>query len=476
MAFTLKLVQGGSTLVNLIDGTNFISSHWQPGLEAIDGPLVQDKWEGDVLGSSNDTVAQNFQLLNRTLLEAEKNYKRMKRGLPYTPIFLQLQLPTGSYLVQSEVFGSSIKNADDFLETPILGHVIENLRVEFKRRAYFEETGLTQVLTAQNASNNLAQLSISAQRGDLPSPLVVQVTPGTDNIENQVIAALLSEGTLANHLFRLEAEAGTFTGYNTAHGSGVASVADAQMSNGNGAEVTPSSTTENYRIRWTLDGSNGKLVTDQIHRYRVFVRCEEDTGAGSGYKFRVRMGIEAGGERRFGPWGHGEIQLVTVAGTYGVSLPLIDAGILALPALGGMSSVNFNVCIELHGQAASASGPKFRVDCIYLLPLFEGGEVGPLQTGFCVATMPFNLTSTLKLGVISGDDRVPNAYLASPTDGSLTFQRASIQGSPLFLNPNKAHKLYVMTRLADGAQTHKQNQTHTIDAWVRPRYRIVRGV
>lgn len=471
MAFTLKLVQGGSTLVNLIDGTNFATLHYKPGLKVAQGQFVTDELTLDILGASNDGAAANIQSLHRTLAYAKENAARLKAGLPYTPIFLNLQLPNGSYLLQSEIFGADDETLDKLIETPVLGNVVEDVTLKLKRRWYFEETSLTQIATAQNISNNVEQVSLSAPRGDVASPVMLRLTPGTASIEDQVIAVLLTDGTLANHIFRLEADNSGAVGYTVTFGTDVAAYTDANFSNGKGAEITPSSTNEAQRVLWTLDGSSSKPVADQIHRVRLFLRGYELSGAGSGYKLRARLGYKFGSKTIWGAWG--DAQKIFTAGSYTTSVPLMDCGVLALPDIGSASATNFNIVIEVRGQANSASGPKVRIDCAYVLPCYEGGMVGDVQTGFVAATMANTLDATY-LGVIDGNDHVPQAYLADSSN-NVAASHVGISGMPLFLRPNKASVLYVLTRLSDGAQTHKQNQTHVLDVWYRARYWIVRG-
>jgi hypothetical protein len=472
MAFTLKLVQGGSTLVNFVDGTNFSTLHWKPGFKTVQGQYVTDELTLDILGASNDGTAANVQTLHRALLYAKENLARLQAGQPYTPIFLNLQLPNGSYLLQSEVFGADDETLDKLLEVPVLGNIVEDVTLKIRRRWYFEETNLVQLVTAQNISNDLQPVSLSAPRGDVASPLLIRVTPGTASIEDQVLAALLTEGTLANHVYLLEADNSGAVGYTVTFGSGTAAYTDANFSNGKGAEITPANTNEAQRILWTLDGSSSKPVADQIHRVRLFLRGYELSGTGSGYKLRCRMGIKFGSTTVWGAWG--DTQKTYTAGSYTTSVPLMDCGILALPDIASTLTTNFNIVIEVRGQAASASGPNVRIDCAYLLPCYEGGIVGDVQTGFVAATMANTLDATY-LGAIDGNDRTPDAYLTDSSN-NVAAPCAAIAGMPIFLRPNKMSALYVLTRLSSGAQTHKQAQTHVLDVWYRPRYRVVRGV
>lgn len=542
MAFTLSMVQGGSTRVNWIDGVNFATLRWKPGLKRTQGQYVFDDCELDILGANTNGVAANLETLYQVLQDARDNFDKMKAGQPYTPIFLNVQLPNGSYLLQSEVFGYDSDTLDQLLETPILGSILESVRFKLLRRWYFEETTLTQIVTALNYSNNLQQISLGAPRGDVASPLLLRVTPGTASIEDQVIAALLTDGTLANHVFRLEADNSGAVGYTVTLGADAAAYTDANFSNGKGTEIAPTATTEARRILFTLDGSSSKPVADQLHRLRVFLRGYEMAGAGSGYKWRARLGFALGANLLWGAWG--DAQKITVAGAYTTSVPLLDCGLLAPPDLASTLTTNFNLVLELRGQAVggtlsgtvqktsgsaaivgtgtsfttelvvgqqisipggggtdtkivsvitnntnltltttcanSASGqtvttpgPKFRVDCIYVLPAYEGGKAGSVQTGFAAATLPFTLDATY-LGAMDGNDRMPDAYLADSSNN--VAMPGFSAGPPLFLRQNKASMLYLLTRLSSGAQTHKQAQTHIVDVWYRARYKIVRGV
>ena len=460
-----RLVQNGATRFDFTNDTYASIQSWEFGDG--DGRFVTDKGLIGITGASVDALAAKINLLKQVFEDAAINLELMKEGRRYTPIWMETQIDGGSYLLRSEVLGGKAHKSGNFFEKGLRGPYLSGMEVKVYRRDYYEESSPLTLINAVAYSNNLARVDLSAVRGDVPIPLFIKCAAGTSATDDQVVAALLGEGTFANHIPRLEADDTGGTGYSVTYGNNTGAYTDANFSGGKGAEFTPANTSDQMRVRWTLDGSGGKSVVDQLHRVRVLVRGYEVSGSGSGAVLRARMGIATGSTRRWGAWSERKTLPV---GSFSTDVPLIDLGLNAPPDLGSASATNFSVVFELYIDAASGSGPKVRIDWIAPLPVFEGGKVQGSRSGFAAVTLPRTLDAS-NLGVMDAHDRAAFGYVADTSD-NFVLPLTDINGKPLFLKPNTAMALYVLTKLSSGNQTHKQSVNNTLTIKATPRYRL----
>ncbi|MGB8644051.1 MAG: hypothetical protein WCF84_02350 [Anaerolineae bacterium] len=347
MAFTLQITQSGSTLVNLIDGTNYATVSFKRGLQRDALDLVRSQWQGDILGASASAVLQNLIALHRVMLAAQDNLQRAQAGYAYAPIWLQLQLPNAGTLAQAELFADDkvIKNLDKLLETSFLGNVLEDAQIDLYHRDYFEETAAVVLQNAQTFSNNGASIDIpNTLRGDLPAPLQIKVRAGSAGI-TRLTAALKAPatGTVANFTAMLEAESGVL-------GTNVALVADATLSPGSGnsgAQWTPGTTNEQGLVGIAMTTN----LLDQQGKLRLLVAVVEQAVAAN-VKLRARLGIYSGSyssigsAQAYGAWG----DATKFAATMGTRV-LVDCGILDNPPLDTFGQAVQGICLELWGTA-----------------------------------------------------------------------------------------------------------------------------
>lgn len=463
MSFTLQIVQGGSTLANLVDGTNYATTSFKPGLQTEAG-MVRSAWTGDILGSSINTTIANLNTLQQILLSASDNRDRSLSNRQYTPIFLQLQIPNASGTVQTELFADDkcLKNFDKLLETPILGNIIEEAQIDWLHRPYYEETSLTTLFTTSGISNNGADLSWAAAsiKGDLPAPLYIQSRADSTG-RDRIHVALRSPigGTISNFVFGYEAE-----GY-SARGANVANLSDANLSPGGagvtGQRYTPTGTAEQLLV--AIDLSTNQ--SDQLGQFRVLVRCR-DNNATANFTIRAKPAILLSGTYIYGDWGDAKKSVPAVGGT--TALPLVDCGIVSIPALDAVGNVTAAPSIHIYVQALTAAS-SFDIDKIFLLPCYEGGN----RSGIVIATYPVAAGNGAAPDMaVDSNDRLPSAYLV---DGSnaLTLPAQDLRGQRLFAFPNRAARLFLMTSVSSGL--HTWAVTNSVTVKVRPRYRIGRG-
>lgn len=463
MAIVAKLVQG-STLVDFTDGTNFALVSLDFSLTPDENGMVAHHAVVDVLGASNDAVADNLITLHRAILNAKNNFDRWKRGQSYTPIYFQTKLPNGTTTVQAELFGDWNETLEDLLTAPILSNMIENMSLPLLCRPYFEETARVAVTGSPfTVSNNGGSLAIpDTLRGDLPAPLYLKARTGMASAD-RVILALRGDGTVTNYVAKYEAES------YAVRGSGVADLTDATLSPGSGVSAqqwTPGVTTEQGLIGITITTN----LADKLGKFRLLAACKDDA-ASLNTKIRGRMGLYTGsystigGAQLYGDWGDAAKYALAV----GVRA-LIDCGVVSPPDTGG-AAVAGGMVIEIYGTAtATGATKKFTIDTIYLLPCFEGGD----ESGYLVASYPTALgTAAQPDGVVNMHDRVRRAYLVNNSD-VMVLPASDINGKSLSIFPGRAQSLYVMTAKQSNGN-HDWNQNQTVTAEYTPRYRVARG-
>ncbi len=464
---TLKFTQGGGTLFDLTDLTKSGLLSWS--IDAYpDGAFAKDTLTFHLRGTSIDNLFENLITLNRILLNAEDNENRGKRGQAYTPIFLQFQEATATYLVQSEVFGDKLEKLSNLLDRDAIhANRIQNISFTVRRRGYFEETAAVPLAGSPfTVSNNGALCNIASTdiRGDLPAPLKIVCRTAAANY-TQVMAALKADNTVANFVCKYEAEA------YSARGAGVADLSDSNLSPGGagvtGQRWTPANTNELSLVKFGFTNA-----VDQYGQFRLLVRCRDNAASTPNIKIRARVWRwdSASGLFLYGEWGDGQKFLPVVGGT--TILPIVDCGLLTAPiseigslGLSGSSSMGF----EVSGQAVSTA-TTFDLDCCYTLTGYEGGD----ESGFFSAAFPFALgTNAVPDAVLDSNDRMPDASLIDGSGNAYTT-RHDPSGKPIFVWPGRAQKLVVMADIAANG-THQWNHNNTVTVTYTPRYRVARG-
>lgn len=462
---TVKLVQGGSAIIDLQNYSNMIVSGWK--LEAYDPKAVtiEDEFLLNPIGSSITAFYDNLDTLGRTMLDGEDNYYQWQNGLSYTPIFLQFKQDGSSHMMQTEWFGANPKAVNNWLSAARRAKVLDALPTAFRRRPYWEETATQSLASSESVSNNGGYFDISGVRGNLPSPMHILVRTATTN-QDRIIVAAKARGTVTNFVNKYEAE--DYTTRNAA----VANLTDANFSGAGapqGQQWTPANTTATTILTWDITSN----ISDQLGTYRVFVRCR-DNNATFNVAVRVRAGVYTGSNTpQYGDYGSFR-KYGDGTGTSGGSnasagttaIPLIDCGIIKLPPVDLQGNAPAKMILELEGKAASVSGsPTFDVDCLYLMPLYEL----PMQSGYVMAKYPIALgNAAAPDGIITGLDRYPRAYLDDA--GVVQYGASEIRGAPLYAWNSDTIRVFVLTQ-RDSNLRHTQNLTNVVTITAMPRYR-----
>lgn len=469
MALLLYLKQGVATLFDFAAiGDSGLLSWTVDAYGDLAGQYAKDSITFHFRGTSNDDLLDNAITLNRVLALAAENERIKRDGGQYTPIYLVARIGSATNTVQSEIFGESLSGFDNLVANAVYASRLENITFTVKRQPYFEESALVSITGSPfTVSNSGGLISIPAEvRGDLPAPLYIKTRAGAASA-TRLAAGLRARGTVANWIAKYEAESATL-------GSGVALLADANLSPGSGntaAQWTPAVTTEQALCGWTISAN----VADQFGKFRVLVRAR-DNAAAVNTKIRVKAGIyngaySLGAAGLYGEWGYAAQYVSAVAGT--TVLPLVDCGVITLPPADTAGVAVAGLCLEIWGKAtATGVSYKFDVDCIYLIPCSEGAG----GSGFYSAQFPIVMgTGVQPDGVLDANDNQPAASIVDGSD-VLQFpaQADGTRGRPLFAWPNLAQKLIVLAFIASNGN-HNWNVNNTITVKYRPRYRIGRG-
>ena len=157
-----KLIQGGATLIDFMDLTNYAIFSLSPDLSPKER-LANSKIVFDVRGASNDAMIDNFIALNRVLLNAFDNEKRLRRNSPYTPIFLQAALSGQTNTLQSEVFEAVYTPPANWFAKAMVASRLEKAEIALSHRPYFEEASAVALQGSPfTANNNGALIRVSA--------------------------------------------------------------------------------------------------------------------------------------------------------------------------------------------------------------------------------------------------------------------------------------------------------------------------
>lgn len=442
MAHLFRLQQGSSTLVDLTDSTKWKLVAWNDTTLTV-----------HVVGSSADTLLDNYTTLRRALEIANENGRARRKGMSYTPVYLQHQFNGATNLTQSELLGGRDKPPRNFLKL-VFKHAVMDVGIELARRPYFEETS-AQSLASGAAANDGTGISLSAARGDVGAiPLYVKCRTSLAS-QDRLIAGVKWQGTVANFTSRYEAE-----DY-AAHGPNVADLTVGALFSGGGVDGqrwTPSGATSEQRLLLWRKTTN---VADQAGTYAVWVRCR-DNKATPGVRLRVRAGIYDGTSETWGDYADNPKYCKTGNAT----IELVYCGTIQFPPLEVGNSTPNGFSIELRG-ACDASPSTFDIDCVYLIPCDGAGG----RPGAGVATMTKTAgTGALPDMVLDANDRMPAGYLET-TAGAVLSGAADIAGAPLFVPPNTTAKLFALTQISStGAHDFAGSNTLTINCTPRTRW------
>lgn len=475
---TFKLVQGATTLFDFQSKSVNVLSSWSPQVYKHENKTIEDTLIVNPVGTSTAALYDNLISLWRALEIAAFNYMLWQNGTSYTPVYLQFQDSRLSHMMQTEVFGGDRDKFDNMLSAALRANVVPNIPLTIIRRPYWEQAGSNNtqaLLTAQVISGDGGYLDISGIRGDVPAATTIALTAGIAN-QDQVVLAFKAKGTPSNFVNIYEAESFTYRNVSSysspSNGSDVsASTVDANMSNGARVRFTPSGTTEVSLLIWNITSN----VSDQMGTYRVFVRCR-DNHTSVNVKIRVRGGVyDTSVGYRWGDYGAPakyvdgrgvDGNTSSVAGT--TAIPLVDCGVIDLPPFDTGGVVPTTLAIELLGEADSAGGKTFDIDCIYLMPCYEL----PMGRGLITYNFPGSLgTSYTPYGIITSIDRSVPAYTGSPT---LLQPASDIRGGSPYLWTNQSIRMFILT-LYSSQNRHTQNSNHTVTMTATPRYRFGRG-
>jgi|GEM_PF-5987638 len=439
MPHTLSLKQDSTTLVDFQSPSTYATRTFS--LRRGSGRWGAAVLVLDILGTSHNSLLDNVIALRRALELARENFELHARGLAYTPVFLNWKPVGATYTVQAECFGDvdSERAIENILGSPerIMANRLESILLNLVVRPYLEEqSAQSPALSSSTPDNNMTGVTFSGVRGDLEAPLKIVVRTDTAN-QTRVIVGIKTRGTVANFVARYEGES-------AALGSGVSVQAVAGFSGGQGARWSPAGSANEQNIcTWTISAN----VADQIGTYRVFARVNDLNKKASLRVYAVSGGVS-------GDYGDNPKQ-VTTANVQ----TLVDCGVITLPPSDTSGGVPSSISIVLRASASAAT--TLDVDCIYLMPVNEGG--------FMIASFPTALgTGTAPDGIIDANDRAARAYLS-------TFANAEdMRGSALMVPPNRGAALFILTmRVSNGAHVITAVSSLTVTA--TPRYGLGRG-
>lgn len=463
MANLLRIRTGtGTTIADFNDGTAFEFISYEPDTDATK-EFADDSITFDILGSSTDVLFQNVQKITRAFGDARSNFNDWKRGRNYDPLFLEVQANGASYLLRSEIVDGDFDGRANLLDVDILSYMATNRKIRIKRRNYFEESSEVQIATSASIGNFGTAIPFSAIRGDLPPDLRIKIDSSASS-QDRVLVAVKHNGTIASFLPFLECDTTGTSGYTVTTGTEAASLTDAQLSGGKGIRITPTNKTEYLRATIAITSATDAFAT----ALRILLRARDNSATSPRFYWRARGGIRRSGGSAitYGDWTSPSKALPAIGGT--TALPLLDLGLLTFPESGGSSAQEY--IIELWGKTSgSATYPTADIDGLFLLPAFEGGFG---ESGFVAVYYPENLSSGALIGEIDSGDRSLSGRLV---DGSANFllPASDQKGARLRPNYNEAGRLFVIT--TSGSSNLHSSGTHTINAYARPRYRLVAG-
>lgn len=276
---TIFQVVIGSTTLDLNSGLNKLLEYTiRPG----DG--VKNVTESAVVLMTGSTIAN--------LITAIRNLERSNMiALRYGKIgagdraFLKFRPHSAADTFRSELFKIAVQPTDDPIWGFPSGWSNQLLRVTlaYTRAPFFELDTLTTIpLTNGNGSglttginvydandesgsspnkiHNYVEMAAADILGSIPTPAHIQITNSFAATARRFYIGHKAQGDPSNFTHWLEAESATL-------GTGVASAADADCSNGNKATVTNVPATERTLFTWTLTNTQASYILSQWIRF-----------------------------------------------------------------------------------------------------------------------------------------------------------------------------------------------------------------
>lgn len=244
-----------------------------------------------------------------------------------------------------------------------------NAQLTLITRPFGHPYGVTRI-TSGSLTNGAESLvlptsSTGTLLGDVPAPARVTYQISSGDAMARVIVAARSRGITSNYVHVLEAETGTYTGYNTSAATGanvtLTNTADSSAHGSSHLVVDlGNSGTGRSCIIWNLTAN----WADMIGTHRGFLRFSGGPNAS-----------DAGVQIRYGGASGDDIANATVALTSGSSNDSkrwADVGKIVIPHRAGPLDPTLDAFrIRLYADNAGAGGAQLKPDALYLFPVDE---------------------------------------------------------------------------------------------------------
>lgn len=393
-------------------------------------------------GTSLDNWIVNYRQLREILRDAERYNE--SDGVDGDRAYLSVQLNGMTYPTEFDIISGDF-DAGDAIGSHSMTRTSAPILVEAALSLVLKPFGRPQALVSSasgNLTNGSSSYTVSAPAGDREAPARMRLASGASPSGIRVIMARRTRGNVANFIYTIECETGTYSNFivsdaETSANFSLSNVADAAMSGGS-----------KLRLAHTATGTDADadiiaaVITDNIPdffgKFRVLLRF---AGAVSATNV-THLGITS----RMGGTGASssvDNTLFALSGSY-VAGDTIDLGVVTLPvsetAPTGAHSGGSLPALWLRGSFANAAF-NLDLDCIYLVPVDEqiidvqtaaGNEIAILESDdlegyhrlYTLQTTTFDSDNTqLKVNADSGISLKPgvaNLFICWTFNGATT--------------------------------------------------------
>lgn len=421
-----------------------------------------------VRGASLDGWVTNIQQLQQTLLDAREYWAPAdgeESGRAGAQAYMRVQLNGMTNVTEWDILGGiadasalfrytmTVTTAPTFVDVPLTLLLKPHGRPQQRTRT------VSGTLNNGGGTGGTADAyTLSAPAGQVAMPLRVAVQSAAGDTFRRVLLGRKTGGNVANFIFALECETGTYTGYTVtdievqgdltssnqavaaAHGGNVRRFAHAA---GSGTNVP--------LLQWTINDN----ISDFYGTYRVLLRV--DQGLTNITSFRLTYGGSAGTD------------IANAAVT--VSSPnrtdyFVDLGRMTIPhrGSGGRNALSrFDFTLQYTYTNAGAN--NLDLDCIYLLPID-----GP------VLDIEFSAEASAQDQLVSdGLLPAPETYLLD-SSGNIQPELQTVNADGQFTaKPQEDSRWFPLLLRGTGTgQTHDLTDQLTLEFQYFPLYELVR--
>lgn len=483
MAHTLKINVNGSAVIDMgtagtdYSVTKFIPRHPKQnemGQYDLNTP-IDDEIEILVTGTSADDLADSISLLDKTLHDATRYFKDRTSGYLTE---MQWKPQSATNTVTTEVVGGWVEYPDDFLGAPLLGRVVEKVKIHVVHRPIWEGAALasgSDFSLSASATNNGASnfFTLPSLKGDLDARCKIKYVGASGNIASceRIIAAVRANGTPANfiHLLKVaNAISGSSVTIDPNSSGLVATSAEANFLSANKARFNPGSGDVGDEVvlaRWTISSNQ----TDQYGRFLVVVRYRNNGGTPN-YLLRFRGGLsDASSSHTYGAFSTDVKVKTRYANSSSTVLGLLDLGMVTVPAMGKPTHTNKNLIYELLATPLSTSG-TLDIDYVALYPVGEMDN----NNGIIMADFEFSFSS--RNVYVDSYLRNEPAYVCNTSDEKLYSPRTLPSGGEIRLRPGKSgQKVFFAVCSGDAEAQHDITNTSTVTVSYVPQHIRIKG-